>query len=454
MEEPFCTFAACKNPAKYICDCNSAQFCKIHLPEHKKLSSQPHSIEPLFYTPNPETKAILIKEITKAGTKLNENKAKLFESVSHMISNLENLVKRVVISTEWNFNNSLTAIKQAKKVSRLEKSPILNLLTLESKEAIGNLRQILEPELELKLTQIFEIGKKIEEEAEYFRKIQDSLKVSSNKIKKPSIVNLPSIHIISLKKPEPSSPTKDNIYKQLISHMSTVIFTNIWNYYDKILLKLLNDGAAFDSSLDNNDYARLKANLNRLKPPEPAQVSRQKCGHPLLLYMLLCGYDHCAYCLKEVLDQAKAKNTIATCKHGQKISSRAEKNLENLLRAGQVGGDSSGIPKGENMQPESQFPSQMKPSPGNFPPQMNQAPPKLSAMQLKPPIYNQSVDSHIDEETPSLVGKGNTGNPQGGVRNAPKPGIECYQCEKIRFPDDFSIDCPNHKTCNISGSRM
>ncbi|CAG9316409.1 unnamed protein product [Blepharisma stoltei] len=363
------------------------------------------------------------------------------------------------------------------------------------------------------------------------------------KVNQPPVNREPPISPLSPqeeRKSEPSSPAKDNIYKQLISHMSTVIFTNIPNYNDEILLKLLNDGAAFDSSLDNNDYARLKANLNRLKPSEPAQVGRQQCGHQLLLYKPLCGSDHCAYCLKEIIDQAKARSTIANCEHGQKISPKVAKDLENLLRTGQAGGDSPGIPKGENMQPRSQFPPQMKPSSGNYqsnlPSQMNQAPPKLSAMQQKPPAYNQPADSYMEDEVsipvvfrktgantniqniqpgsqaqcrtgnaspnypqsgmhnptnqsqfatnpvpqnrnsspamnqaqlqqpqnqqrippyqgvqpaPSLLGQGYTGNPQGGVRNAPKPGIECYQCEQIRSPDDFSIDCPNHKTCNI-----
>ncbi|CAG9316410.1 unnamed protein product [Blepharisma stoltei] len=574
MEELCCTFASCKNPAKYICDCNSAQFCKIHIPEHKKLSSQPHSIEPLFYAPNPETKAIIIKEIIKAETKLNENEAKLFESLSHMISNLENLVKSVVISTELNLNKSLTTIKQAKKVSRLEKNPILNLLTHDSKEAMGNLRLILESEFELKLAQILEIAKKIEEEAEYFR---------------------PSMDIISPRKSEPSSQTKDNIYKQLISHMSAIIFTNIPNYYDEVLLKLLNDGAAFDSSLDINDYARLKANLNRLKKPEPAKGGSKKCGHQLLLCKPSCGYDHCAHCLKVIIDHAKVKNTIANCEHGQKISPWEVKGLESLLRTEQVGGDNTGIPKGEKMYPCSLAPSQMKPPQGNysnnFSPQMNQAPPKLSAMQQKPPAYQgpsilsgpsmqpgssmqprpsmqssssmqlrsimqpssimqsgQSIQPGQNMQTgqnmqrgqnmqpnsnmqpnqniqpgpnmqpnpsmqpgpqiqyvnwnispnysqsgtynptnqsqfptnsvpqnrnsaffmnppqlqlpqnqqwtpsysvPFLTGQGYTGNPQGGVLNAPNSGIQCYQCEQIMSFDDFSIDCPSHTTCNI-----
>mmetsp|Transcript_20151 Transcript_20151/g.20182 ORF Transcript_20151/g.20182 Transcript_20151/m.20182 type:complete len:506 (-) Transcript_20151:27-1544(-) len=333
------------------------------------------------------------------------------------------------------------------------------------------------------------------------------------------------------RKSEPSSPSKDNIYKQLISHMSTVIFTSLPNYYDEILLKLLNEGAATDPSLDNNDYVRLKANLNRLKPAEPAQARGQQCGHKVLLYTPMCGNEHCAYCLKELLDQAKARNTAATCEHGGKISPKNAKDLENLLKTVQVGGESPGLPKGEKMQSGGQIPPQMRqPQQGNFPPQGNyvsqaQNIPK-GAMQQKSQAYNQPVDSHIDGEVsipvafrkpganpniqPGLQSQFGTGNVSGnypGMRNpanqsqfasnpgpqnrnpgpamnqpqyqqpqnqqrdpmppyqgipqvppapplvpknAPKPaGIQCYQCEEVRAADDFSIECPQHKTCNV-----
>ncbi|CAG9316412.1 unnamed protein product [Blepharisma stoltei] len=154
MDQYLCTFSSCKNRAKYSCDCNSAPFCKNHVSEHKKLPKKPHSIEPLFTLPNPETKNTLLIETNYVLEQLRNNNKKLIEYVSRIFAAFENILEKSIIDAEHNINKILTNITNTTKLCKLEKDRYLQCLNLDPLDALDIFRWFIEHDLEVRASEI------------------------------------------------------------------------------------------------------------------------------------------------------------------------------------------------------------------------------------------------------------------------------------------------------------
>mmetsp|Transcript_23046 Transcript_23046/g.22794 ORF Transcript_23046/g.22794 Transcript_23046/m.22794 type:complete len:649 (+) Transcript_23046:344-2290(+) len=169
-------------------------------------------------------------------------------------------------------------------------------------------------------------------------------------------------------------PATNEVCKRLISGMASIIFLNNLENYNDEFIRDLNDYTEMDPSANIGDVRRLKDLISKLRIPPPQNSAPQvvSCGHPLLKYTSFCGNEHCAYCLKEIIDRDKLK---AMCEHKMKIPIKNVNEINKLIESSkQTGGvTNTNIKKPGNAQ---DFRS---------PNQMDEMPPDLGGIQGPPP---------------------------------------------------------------------
>ncbi|CAG9326031.1 unnamed protein product [Blepharisma stoltei] len=148
MENKRCFYANCEIEVEYVCRCTSPETysCKAHFMTHCELRNRTHTFESVFLEPFEGTKDAILKFLTEEKAMIDEHKGKIVASFSSNIysseTNLEDFLRKLESELE-KIRCFFEKISKAKRLSKMEQDPILNLLSLCPDEAIEKLKEMI-----------------------------------------------------------------------------------------------------------------------------------------------------------------------------------------------------------------------------------------------------------------------------------------------------------------------
>ncbi|CAG9311727.1 unnamed protein product [Blepharisma stoltei] len=142
-----CFEPKCKREVEFLCECASpaTYFCKKHIGNHCGSSSNPHNISSIFVEPVEGTKEAILSFLAEEKSKIEEMRANIIASFTQTLCSYENILEQVlkeIDSDSTKIGSYVEKIRQPQKLSRIEQDPTLNLLVLQSNEAIEKAKAI------------------------------------------------------------------------------------------------------------------------------------------------------------------------------------------------------------------------------------------------------------------------------------------------------------------------
>ncbi|CAG9317147.1 unnamed protein product [Blepharisma stoltei] len=143
-----CFEPECDSEVELLCNCTSPVIysCLKHIVKHCESSEGPHNFSSIFVKPVEGTKEAILGFLMEEKSKIEEMKANIIASFTQTLCSYKNSFKQVlkeIDSDSTKIGSYVEKIFQVQKLSRMEKDPALNLLALQSNEAVEKAKAML-----------------------------------------------------------------------------------------------------------------------------------------------------------------------------------------------------------------------------------------------------------------------------------------------------------------------